>query len=118
MVHKDRTATWLELAVASVRGEAARIGLRAVGDCGGCCVAIVLDDRPLHDGSARMMVFHTPEVAHRFLACCGLETPLPENVLQGASIEARGSAETPRCLDLGRHGRLARCTRQGCAGSG
>ena len=91
MVHKDRTATWLELAVASVRGDAARIGLRAVDGCGERCVAIVLDDRPLHDGSARMMVFHTPEVAHRFLACCGLETPMPEAVLPEGSIGARSS---------------------------
>ena len=110
MVLKNRTATWLELATVAAQGKDARLGLHAVSDCGEQCVVLMLDGRPLHDGEGRLTVFHNLEVLQHFLACCGCAAWMQQFERPDAAADAVSCGDAPRCLDLGRNGRLVTCS--------
>ena len=98
---KGRQSTWLELAVAPLRGRGqARVRVHALEGGHAGCLAITVDERWLCANDGRLTVFKCRDAVMRFLGllridhiedgeACGLPTPCGQDV---------------HCMRLGRRG--------------
>ena len=98
---QPRRSTWLELAVAPLRGRGqARVRVHALGGGHAGCLAITVDERWLCANDGRLTVFRCRDAVMRFLRLLRID-----HIEEGEACGSPTSCgQNVHCMRLGRRG--------------